>query len=604
MFCNNIKMCDCPEVFQGSAVASATAPVSGLNSNVQSTASATATSTISQEVANALAQQTANQVAQSNANSEANVISQTVTVLQQNGLIGGGSGGGSSNFQAVVATGSTYTLPTPGSTDPKVMQIINGNPQAYQALNDLGFDKGAISVIYYFKGYLYVGLQTSYIETNLIDFKTSTYCIIAYNLSTNSWVSLPNGGLYNYGNTGEIQVNSIISYNDTSLYIGGKFDGTLDKTNELKCIAAFTPGTNGDPSTGTWNVVKDANNNKLYYSTSLTEFVVNCITVVGSNLYIGGKLSGTTGGSGSITSNYIIAYTPGSSASVPGTWYAVKDSTSNQLDNAVNCITVVSSNLYIGGNLTGTTDGSTVSITSKYIIAYTPGSSASVPGTWYAVKDSTSNQLDNAVNCITVVSSNLYIGGKFTVASGGSGGSITSYYIIKYTPGSTINLSGTWTAVKDTNSNQLYYSDNNYASVKCITVVGNNLYIGGVFTRAINYNSDIITNYITSNNIILFNYSNSTWQALQNNGLIGDFSNVSCIYNYNNILYFGGNFTKTATSVSLNGNVSNINRICTYDPTITNQSLTLTYNNNTLLLGYPSNTITLYYSNSKWNLLY
>ena len=198
----------------------------------------------------------------------------------------------------------------------------------------------------------------------------------------------------------------------------------------------------------------------------------------------------------------------------------------------------------------------------------------------------------------------MYIGGKFIVASGGSGGSITSYYIIKYTPGSTINLSGTWTAVKDTNSNQLYYSDNNYASVKCITVVGNNLYIGGVFTRAINYNSDIITNYITSNNIILFNYSNSTWQALQNNGLIGDFSNVSCIYNYNNILYFGGNFTKTATSVSLNGNVSNINRICTYDPTITNQSLTLTYNNNTLLLGYPSNTITLYYSNSKWNLLY
>jgi hypothetical protein len=128
-------------------------------------------------------------------------------------------------------------------------------------------------------------------------------------------------------------------------------------------------------------------------------------------------------------------------------------------------------------------------------------------------------------------SGNVYVGGRFATV-----GNMLANHIARW--------DGTnWAALAHTGLDNDVYA---------LTVSGNNLFVGGNFSRTAD---SAVTNL---NNIARYDLSNNTWAALAHNGLN---SYVYTLAVSGNTLFVGGfDFTQTA-----DGAVTNLNRIARYD---------------------------------------
>lgn len=268
------------------------------------------------------------------------------------------------------------------------MMAGNWNALPKQGLNGEVF---ALAVI---GDYVYVG--GSFNETNDGSL-TDLGGIVRYDTSTGTWGALPNQGLYGGVYT--------LATAGSNLYVGGNFTQTNDGTVlDLNRIARF------DTVAGTWNALPNQG----------LDGNVTALTVSGSDLYAAGYFAETGDGTmlnlGNIIHFDITA----------GVWNAL----SNQgLNDQVDALAVVDTDLYVGGTFQQTGDGAVTNL--GYIGRYD-----SVIGSWNGL----SNQgLNGWIHVMTTVDNHVYVGGNFSQTGDGAIGlnriaRLASYEQVLYMP--------------------------------------------------------------------------------------------------------------------------------------------------------------------------
>jgi hypothetical protein len=152
-------------------------------------------------------------------------------------------------------------------------------------------------------------------------------------------------------------------------------------------------------------------------------------------------------------------------------------------------------------------------------------------GTWSALAHT---GLNNSVNAIAVIGSDLYVGGMFSQTADGAATGLN--YIAKYS-------GDTWSALAHNGLT------GQYGDVEALAMMGSDLYVGGYFTTTAD-------GAVTNLNHIA-RYSGSAWSALNNMGLNGYYVDALAVMGSD--LYVGGNFTQTA-----DGAVTTLNHIAMY----------------------------------------
>ena len=332
--------------------------------------------------------------------------------------------------------------------------------------------------------------------------------------SPNTWSNLGNMGLNG-------PVNCIAEFQDM-LYVGGSFSQTADGSiTNLNNIAMYNPVYN------TWSALANGGLNGQ----------VNCVSVIGNILYIGGSFSGTADNNSTYFNklNNIAKYILSENI-YEWQWLAEYG-----LNGLVNCIAEFSTGiLYIGGNFNSVY---ATTYTMNNIARYIP-QTLPYPDLWspLLVNNSTdnSNGLNGSVNSICVFENVLYIGGEFVW----SYNSESSNNITSFNPAIVPN--GFWYPLANEGLD---------GQVVCITTVTNKLYIGGFFHNT--YDTTMTLNQIASYDPNA-NNSDGEWYPLANNGLNNLVSTL--VVSTNGLLWVGGTFSSTFDTI-----ISNLNLVATYN---------------------------------------
>jgi len=253
--------------------------------------------------------------------------------------------------------------------------------------------------------------------------------IARYNTTAGTWHALPNQGLNTGSPNSGVVYELVVSGDD--LYVGGSFTRTSDGSlTGLGSIARY------DTTAGAWNALP---NQGLDYD-------VFALVVSGDNLYVGGGFTQT--GDGSLTDlGNIARYN-----TTAGTWHALPN---QGLSFWVAMLAVSGDDLYVGGDFTGTGDGTLTDLGN--IARYN-----TTAGTWNALPN---KGLSYWVVTLAVSGGDLYVGGYFTQTGNGK---MYLGRIARYN-----TTAGTWHAMPNQG-----LDDN----VHALAVSGRDLYVGGDFT--------------------------------------------------------------------------------------------------------------------------
>ncbi len=208
---------------------------------------------------------------------------------------------------------------------------------------------------------------------------TNMHSVAKYDTVTKTWSALTDQGLNS-------QVYDFALVGD-DLYMVGVFNETKGGAiKNLGTIAKY------NTTTTTWSALPDK---------GLNGTNSNALLANGTDLYAGGWFTGTMGGANTDL-NFVTKYDTTST-----TWSAFTDT---GLDNQVNDLALINTDLYMGGWFTQTSGAATTGLNkiAKYDIA---------TQTWSALTD---KGLNNLVDVLAVVGTDLYVGGKFTQTSGGA----------------------------------------------------------------------------------------------------------------------------------------------------------------------------------------
>ena len=307
--------------------------------------------------------------------------------------------------------------------------------------------------------------------------------VARYDTAAGTWHALSNQGVNN-----EVKALNVVG---SDLYVGGLFTQTVDGTVDLGYIARY------DTTTGTWHALS---NQGLDNS-------VAALTVVGDDLYVGGRFTQT--GDGSLTNlGYIARYDTGT-----GTWHALPN---QGLYGHIYAMVADGSDVYVGGGFTQTTDGA---VDLGHIARYDTTAPA-----WHTLPN---QGLDNAVTALHVSGGDLYVGGHFTQTGDGT---LSLGHIARYD-----TTGAAWHALPNQGLDD---------SVAALAVVGDDLYVGGMFSQTGNGS---LTNL---GYIARYDTGAGTWHALPNQGLNGWVYALAVV---SSDLYVGGGFSQTGDgSLSLN----------------------------------------------------
>lgn len=309
------------------------------------------------------------------------------------------------------------------------------------------------------------------------------------------------------GPTGPSSSSGSSSSNYNALIIGNT--GTYNLT---------TPGVS-DP-----NVLKIINGNANPYvglaNGGLNTYNYTSIVMAksGNYLYVGGSFSATN--DNSITLNNIGKYDV-----INNTWSQL---TNNGLNGRVTALTFDSTGryLFVGGYFSDTVTPLSPANTLNSIAVYD-----TTDNTWHALANKGLGTSGSGVNSILYLNATtLYVGGYFSATGDGTISSNLNN-IAKYTITNIANSTGTWVTLPQGGL------DNAVNTI--VLYSGNILYIGGAFAASF---SGATTGL---NNITSFDITGS-YTALASQGLAGS---VSAIFVYNNLLYIGGFFAGTSTSL-------------------------------------------------------
>jgi Kelch motif. len=146
--------------------------------------------------------------------------------------------------------------------------------------------------------------------------------------------------------------------------------------------------------------------------------------------------------------------------------------------------------------------------------------------TWSSLGTGSSNGVNNDVDALAVVGNEVFVGGLFTSAGGVSANGVARFN----------TQTNTWSSLGTGSSNGVG------SRVSALAVVGNEVYVGGLFTSA---------GGVSANNVARFNTQTNTWSSLgtgSSNGVLGSVYARAVV---GNEVVVGGSFT-SAGGVSAN----------------------------------------------------
>jgi hypothetical protein len=256
--------------------------------------------------------------------------------------------------------------------------------------------------------------------------------VAKFNTTASTWSSLGNGN--GNGLNSGVYALAVIG---SDLYVGGAFGianyggsgGTPAVTANR--VAKFNPTAN------MWSALSNGNGNGM-------NGTVYALVVMGSDLFVGGGFttsnSGGSGGTPAVTANHIAKFNPTAS-----TWSALGNGNGNGVNSNVYALAVMGSDLYVGGDFTTANYGG-----GNTPAAYGLAKFDTIANTWSAKARGVNLQAayQNVVYELAVMGADLYVGGIFTIANYPGSPQVPANNIAKFN-----TTAGTWTALRSINGN-------------------------------------------------------------------------------------------------------------------------------------------------------
>ena len=224
---------------------------------------------------------------------------------------------------------------------------------------------------------------------------------------------------------------------------------------------------------------------------------VEAIVISGNHLYAGGWFTSA----GGQTANRVARFDMTTQV-----WSSLGSGTANGVNNVVYALALSGSDLYVGGFFTQA-GGAAANRVARFNI---------VTETWSSLGSGASNGLNERVYAFALSGSELYMGGTFSQAGGSTANRVARFN----------TTTQTWASLGSGAANGLGGSE-----VHDFAILGNGLYVGGVFTQA---------GGSAANNVARFDTVNQTWAPL-GTGANGPVLGVAA---FGGNVYFGGNFTQ------------------------------------------------------------
>jgi hypothetical protein len=233
---------------------------------------------------------------------------------------------------------------------------------------------------------------------------------------------------------------------------------------------------------------------------------VAAFVAVGSDLYIGGNFRKANVGGTPVDAYNVVKFDL-----LSNTWSKVGSGPGNGVGGEVYALAVISNDLYIGGNFIQTDIGGSL-FGASYIVRFSPQTN-----TWSRLGTDMFNGLNGSVRKLLVSGSDIYIGGDFTNG------------IVRFsTQTNTFSALGNAPNLRNGVNGTVYE----------LAIISNEVYVGGLFTLA---SSGLTT--IEANHVAKFNPATGAWSALANGGNgVGNGAGVYALAAFGNNLYAGGSF--------------------------------------------------------------
>src|SRR5262249_25923336 len=237
-------------------------------------------------------------------------------------------------------------------------------------------------------------------------------------------------------------------------------------------------------------------------------FVVALAVDGNNNVYVCGNFTAI----GNLMSNHIAKW-DGSS------WSPLGSAAHDGVDGTggVSAIAVMGTDRYVGGFFASVSDSTQTGLAARNIARWSTTSS-----TWSALGSAAQNGVNNSVNALAVLGTDLYVGGFIATASSSTQNNILVNRIERWS-----TTSRTWSPLGSAAQNGVNGSG---ATVNALAVINTDLYAGGQFTSA----SSSTQSNISANSIARWSTTTSTWSPL--GGPNGAQNGVSGLSNIVNVL--------------------------------------------------------------------
>lgn len=237
----------------------------------------------------------------------------------------------------------------------------------------------------------------------------------------------------------------------TDLYLGGGFTTTSSSTQNgisAKGIAKW------DTAANLWSPLGSAAQNGVNAG-------VYALAISGANLYVGGNFTTVSSSSqNGLSANRIAKWDTAASA-----WSPLGSTEQNGTSGHVGAIAVSGTELYVSGGFITVSDSTQSGISAKRIAKWdTTGS------TWSVLGSATQNGTNDVVNSLTLMGSDLYVGGEFSTVSSSAQNNISAKNIAKWSP-----AGNTWSPLGNATQNGANLT------VNVLAVSETSLYAGGSF---------------------------------------------------------------------------------------------------------------------------
>jgi LPXTG-site transpeptidase (sortase) family protein len=368
---------------------------------------------------------------------------------------------------AVVGTdlfvGGDFSASRTGATQLSRIAKYSGGAWSALAENGLNSSVRAMAVI---GTDLYVGGGFTSSVTTATPFlrRIAKYDTTA-NAGAGDWDALAENGF-----TSQVYAMVVIG---TDLYVGGQFfETTTDVTQDIRKIAKYSAGA----AVPSWSALAEGGLNDKVWA----------LAVIGTDLYVGGEFTASSTGA---TPNLIrIAKYDTTANAGAGDWDALAE---NGLDDTVFSMAVIGNDLYLGGEFTQTTTNATLNL--NRIAKYSGD-------TWSALAEDGLNI--TTVNSMSVIGTDLYVGGDFTGTTTGATANLNRIAIYGTEANSSSTNSSDTSSSTSSNSNtpsrrtSVSNSGGSFASGKSLVILPNNFIPTGYSNCRIVWELEEVSNIV------------------------------------------------------------------------------------------------------------